>query len=162
MELIIHILVLGVVATVAIDLWAALSHKLLGTPTTNWSMVGRWLGHVPRGVFVHDPISAAAPVKHELALGWVFHYLIGIAYALLYTAIVILALGNEPTLLSGWVFGLVTVVSPWFILQPGLGLGVCASKAPRPNVVRLQNLVIHSVFGLALYFAWLATNGLIA
>jgi len=162
MELIIQVLFPGIAATAAIDLWAALSHKILGTPITNWSMVGRWLGHMPSGIFIHDSIGASSPVRFELLLGWVFHYIIGITYAVLYTAFVFISLENKPTLLSAWVFGLVTVVSPWFIMQPGLGLGICASKAAKPNIIRLQNLVIHSIFGIALYYAWLATNGLLA
>ncbi|OVZ64709.1 hypothetical protein CDO44_00395 [Pigmentiphaga sp. NML080357] len=54
--------------------------------------------------------------------------------------------------------GVATVVAPFFILQPGLGAGIAASKTPRPNAARLRSLVTHAVFGLGLYIsAWLAT-----
>lgn len=75
-------------------------------------------------------------------------------YTVLYVVFVMLAEAGQPSLLSAWAFGLVTILSPWFIMQPGLGMGICASKAPKPNMVRLQNLAIHSIFGIALYCGW--------
>lgn len=79
-------------------------------------------------------------------------------YALLYFAYVFIALNGVPTFVSALVFGMATILSPWFLMQPGLGLGICASKAPQPNLVRLNNICIHSLFGIALYFGWLLVN----
>jgi hypothetical protein len=36
-------------------------------------------------------------------------------------------------------------------MQPSLGLGIAASKAPRPNQARLKSLATHTVFGAGLY-----------
>ena len=155
MESIINIIMLGVLATVIIDVWATFSNKVLGLPRTNWAMVGRWLGHIPGGQFVHNPVSASAPIPYENIVGWAFHYLIGIVYALCYVALVVFFLEGQPTLLSAWVFGVATILSPWLIMQPCLGLGLCATKAPEPNRVRVQNFAIHSIFGVALYYGWL-------
>jgi hypothetical protein len=38
-------------------------------------------------------------------------------------------------------------------MQPGLGLGIAASRTPQPNVARLRSLATHAVFGLGLYAA---------
>jgi hypothetical protein len=158
MEVIIRALILGAFATVAIDVWAAFSNRVLKFPRTNWAMVGRWLGHIPNGEFIHNPIDSSPPIKNELLAGWVFHYVIGVTYALLYVILVLTKLENVPTLFSAWIFGLVTILSPWFVIQPGLGLGFCAVKAPQANLVRLQNIIIHSIFGIALYYGWVGTN----
>lgn len=158
MESVIRIISTGILATIAIDAWATFANRVLELPRTNWAMVGRWVGHVPRGRIAHTPIAASAPIKYELLLGWIFHYLIGIVYAATYFSYVHAAQAGVPTLGSAFTFGLITILSPWFIMQPGLGLGICATKAPRPNLVRLQNLVIHSIFGLALYYGWSATS----
>src|SRR4051794_13642499 len=48
-------------------------------PATNWAMVGRWVGHMPRGHFMHENIGRAAPVSGEHAIGWIVHYIIGMA-----------------------------------------------------------------------------------
>jgi hypothetical protein len=42
-------------------------------------LVGRWVAWIPRGVFVHRPITATAKVRGEVAIGWAFHYVVGIA-----------------------------------------------------------------------------------
>lgn len=155
MEVVIKTLILGVFATVAIDIWATFSNRIFSFPRTNWAMVGRWLGHFPSGKFVHNPVSSASAVQYENIPGWGFHYIIGIVYAFCYVAFVVWFMEGKPTLLSSWFFGLVTMLSPWLIMQPGLGLGLCANKAPQPNMVRLQNFAIHSIFGVALYYGWL-------
>ncbi len=36
-------------------------------------------------------------------------------------------------------------------MQPALGLGFIAARAPNPTVVRAINVSVHVVFGLGLY-----------
>ncbi|MCJ8318273.1 MAG: DUF2938 domain-containing protein [Colwellia sp.] len=158
MDLVIKIIVVGIFATVIIDIWATFSNRLFKLPRTNWAMVGRWLGHLPNGKFIHNPVSASPKINYENIIGWMFHYLIGVIYAALYVVVVIWGVGNETSLLTAWIFGLFTLLSPWLILQPALGLGIFAVKAPRPNMVRLQNFSLHSIFGIALYYGWLNIN----
>ena len=43
-----------------------------------------------------------------------------------------------------------------FILQPAMGLGIAARRAPNPAMARLHSLVAHVVFGLGLYLTALA------
>jgi hypothetical protein len=154
MEQALHILVMGITATVAIDLWATFSNRILGWPRTNWGMVGRWIGHMRDGQFRHVSIGSSPAIVHESTLGWIFHYGVGCIYAALYLMYVNIAHMGQPTLVSAVLFGLVTILSPWLLMQPALGLGICASKAPRPTLVRMQNLIIHTIFGLALYYSY--------
>lgn len=154
MEQALRALAMGLTATVAIDVWATFANRVLGWPRTNWRMVGRWIGHMPGGRFTHVSINSSPSIRHELAIGWAFHYVVGCIYAALYLMYVDAAQMGRPTLGSAVSFGLVTVLSPWLLMQPGLGLGICAARAPRPNLVRLQNLIIHTIFGLALYYSY--------
>lgn len=158
MEIFVKIVAIGIFATIVIDIWAIFSNKILKFPRTSWAMVGRWIGHLPAGKFFHGPVSASPKIKFENVIGWLFHYFIGVTYAAIYVVIFILLLGLGASLLWAWVFGLLTILSPWLIMQPALGLGVCAVKAPNPNMVRLQNFAIHSIFGLALYHGWRVLN----
>jgi Protein of unknown function (DUF2938) len=42
------------------------------------------------------------------------------------------------------------------IMQPAMGAGVAALKAPRPHVARFRSIVTHTVYGVGLYVsAWL-------
>ena len=153
---------IGVIATLVIDSWALILQKGFGLPTVNWGMVGRWFGHLPRGVLIHRPIGKSKAVSHERLIGWVAHYAIGVLYALGYLYLVVGVFSETPSLISALAFGLATLVAPWLILQPGLGVGVFARRAPRPGVVRLITLSVHALFGVSLFAGWLATQQIAA
>src|SRR5215471_19918685 len=53
----IEALVVGIIATLATELWLCLL-QIVGVPPANWALVGRWVAWMPRGVFVHRPIAA--------------------------------------------------------------------------------------------------------
>ena len=138
-------------ATVVMDLWLLLLRRGLGVRTLDYAMLGRWLGHVPRGTFAHESIAKARPVRGELALGWCAHYAIGITFAALLLLILGLDWARSPSLMPALVTGVVTVAAPLFVLQPALGAGIASSKAPNPNAARLRSVLTHAVYGLGLY-----------
>ena len=127
--LIAHIALVGIGATALMDLWLWLLSRL-GVPSTGFAMVGRWVGHFRRGEFAHAAISKAAPVRFELGLGWATHYLIGVGYAALLVGLQGVAWLEQPTLLPALVFGALTVLAPWFVMQPAMGAGLAASRTP--------------------------------
>lgn len=144
-------IVVGIIATLATDIWPRILKAITGLPPANWGLIGRWIGWMPRGKFVHRPITATAPIRGEVAIGWAFHYFTGIVYAALYLAIMRLGFGSEPTFISALVFALVLLVAPWFVMQPALGFGIMATRTPRPAVVRAVNASVHAAFGVGLY-----------
>ncbi|MBN9268875.1 MAG: DUF2938 domain-containing protein [Mesorhizobium sp.] len=142
---------IGVGATALIDIWAILLAALFGLPRPNWGMVGRWVWHLRDGKVFHDDIGKAQPYAHELALGWAFHYLVGLVYGV----ILVLATGaawlTAPTFLPAFILGIVTVCFCWFLLAPGMGAGWAASKTPNPTKTRALNLISHTVFAIGLF-----------
>ena len=153
MKFVLRAILVGVGATAVLDLWALLLTRFVGVPSPNFAMVGRWIGHIPRGRFAHDNIAKAPPVGGELAIGWAAHYAIGVIFAALLLAISGLDWARHPTPLPALIVGLATVVAPLFIMQPAMGLGIAASKTPNPNAARLRSIVTHAVFGIGLYAA---------
>jgi len=127
--------------------------RLFGIPSLDVAVVGRWLGHPPRGRFRHDGIGRAAAVGGERALGWTAHYVIGVVFAALLLAVAGSDWAQAPTLWPALAFGILSVAAPFFILQPGMGAGIAASKAPAPRKARLRSLVAHSVFGVGMYLS---------
>lgn len=152
-EFALRAVVIGVGATVVMDLWAVLLQRLLGVQPSNWAMVGRWVGHFANGQFVHAKIADAPPIRAELALGWIVHYLTGITYGALLLGIWGLDWARRPTLLPALILSLVALIAPFFVLQPGMGLGVAGAKTPNPNATRLRSALNHTVFGLGLYLS---------
>ncbi|WP_454868501.1 DUF2938 family protein [Pseudomonas farris] len=62
----------------------------------------------------------------------------------------------NPTLVPALVMGLVSVIAPFFIMQPAFGFGVAASKTAAPSAARRRSVTAHLTFGLGLFVAgWL-------
>ena len=154
-------LAIGVGATLVMDLWNLFLERTFGIPSLDYCLLGRWLRHMPGGTLRHASIAAATRKPLECTVGWFAHYSIGVVFALVF---LVLASGDwlaRPTLLPALLYGVGTVVFPFFILQPSLGLGIAASRAPRPSRARLKSLVTHTVFGVGLYVCALGTAEII-
>jgi hypothetical protein len=99
-------------------------------------------------------------VRGERPVGWSAHYLIGIGFAALLLAMTGVDWMRQPTLWPALLFGLVSVLAPFLLMQPGMGAGFAASRTPRPAAARLHSLVTHTVFGLGLYASALVFSSL--
>lgn len=148
---ILEMVLMGTVATLVMDALAIVFGKakiinqLIGP-----HVVGRWTLYIFRGKFFHQDINTTPALKHEKMVSLLSHYIIGIALAGVY----LLLESVEPAIYyRPWValiYGLATVVLPWFWLHPSIGLGVLASKAPRRSPYIIASLVNHTDFGLGL------------
>jgi hypothetical protein len=145
------ILLAGVGATVAMDAWGLARRQVFGTPFPNYAFVGRWLGRMVKREFRHRSIAHAEPIRGEQTIGWLAHYLIGVAFASLVPAFWGIEWVKHPTLSPALLVGLGTVLVPLFIMQPAMGAGIASSRTPRPGAARLQSIMNHVVFGLGLY-----------
>jgi hypothetical protein len=146
------VILIGVAATAIMDVWLLVLSRL-GLPTTNWRLVGRWVGLMPQGRFAHTPIAQAPTVRGEHALGWLTHYAVGIAYAVALVAFLGSGWASQPTVLPAMLLGAVTVAVPLLVMQPAMGSGFAASKTTAPFKTCLRSLANHVVFGAGLYVA---------
>lgn len=155
-DLTISSIFIGIGATIVMDIMAILLKLTFNIPFLNYSLVGRWIGHFPQGTFMHKSIAEASPVKGETVLGWIAHYSIGITFAFF----MLLMFGDiwlpKPTLALPVIYGLITTLASWILLQPAFGQGFAAAKAPKPWSVRARNLMTHAIYGLGIYLAALA------
>lgn len=157
MTMLADILIIGVVATIFADAYDWLLERLVNK-MRGWHLVGRWLVGLFKGSFVLDITDETKKISGENLLGWVFHYIVGVAYAAIYLFAMQFVLVEPPSLATAVGFGVITVAAPWFILMPGLGFGLLATKAPKPNFARLASLSVHTVFGLGLYLGLVAAG----
>jgi hypothetical protein len=155
-EFSLRVLLIGAGATALGDLWALAAREVMKLPSPDWSLVGRWFGHLARGTVAHENIAKSPPVRGEQVLGWIGHYAIGIAFAALLVGTAGLDWARSPTLLPALITGWLTLAAPFLLMQPAMGNGFAASKAPNPARARLRSLLTHSVFGIGLYVAALA------
>lgn len=159
-ELLLRTVIIGVGATLVMDVWGLLL-RLFGIPTLNFALLGRWLGHLPEGQWVHENIIRATPIRGERALGWLAHYTIGLSFAGLLMAAYGLEWARSPSLWPALLIGVVTVLAPLLVLQPALGAGIASTKTPKPLLNSLKSLATHTVYGLGLYATALATAAII-
>lgn len=143
---------LGVVATALFDGWLWLQ-KQLGGRTLNFAYLGRWIGHFTQMKFVHANIGQAPALATEWGIGVVAHYAIGIVIA----ELLLLGYGDpwlrKPEIGAALVVGVLTVVFPLLIMQPGMGGGLAFRNTPQPLMNCLRSLFNHSIFGLCLFLA---------
>jgi hypothetical protein len=146
-------LFIGIGATVLMDLWSLLLLRFFQIPSMSFCLVGRWFCHMRFGIFRHQSIGKAAAQPAECLIGWFSHYLIGIAFALLLTLPNAGLWLQKPEPGLALLVGVGTVVLPFLLMQPALGLGIAAAKTATPYKARLKSLMTHSVFGLGLYLS---------
>jgi hypothetical protein len=155
----IRAILIGLGATLTFDLWALLLKHAFKVAPSNICLVGRWIRYMPEGVFRHSHIAATLPRRGECMVGWIAHYLIGILFSIAFVALAGSSWLQSPTLVPALVFGVVTVMAPFLIMQPSFGLGFAASKASNPTQARLRSLMNHAAFGIGLYVFALLVNG---
>jgi hypothetical protein len=156
LELGLRAFVMGVAAAAVMDAWGFLLRHRFGVPTLDYALLGRWIGHLPRGRLFHERIAAADPIRGERPLGWLAHYAIGVAFAALLLVIVGLDWVRSPSIWPALAVGLGVVRAPRFEMQPGGEAGDPGSRTPCSPAQQIRNLATHTVYGLGLYAAAVA------
>ena len=151
-------ILIGLGATLTFDLWARFLKYAFKITPSNICLVGRWLRYMPEGTFRHSNISSSPQKSGECAVGWIAHYMIGITFAIAFVVLAGSSWLQHPTLIPALVFGVFTVLAPFFIMQPSLGLGFAASKTSNPTQARIRSLMNHTAFGVGLYLFALLVN----
>lgn len=146
------IILIGCGATLIMDIWLMLLRRI-GVQTLNFAFIGRWVGHLLHGRISHASIGKASPIVHEVSLGWITHYAVGIAFAFLLISIAGVDWVKAPSLGIALIVGVFTVAFPILLMQPAMGLGIAASKTPSPIRNCMRSLVNHSIFGLGLFLS---------
>jgi hypothetical protein len=157
-EILARAVVIGIGGAALMDAWGLLARRAFGIQGLDYALLGRWIGHFPRGRFFHERIAAAPSVAGERVLGWAAHYAIGIGFAVPLLLLGGLDWARSPTILLPMSIGMITILAPWLVMQPAMGAGIAASRTPNPGGARLRNLATHSVYGIGLYLSAVALS----
>jgi hypothetical protein len=151
---------IGIGATLTFDLWAFFLRSAFKITPSNFCLLGRWILYMPEGIFRHSTILSTPHKNGECTVGWISHYMTGIAFAVGFITIVGGDWLQHSTLLDALLFGIITVLAPFFIMQPAFGFGVAASRTANTAQTRVRSLMNHVVFGFGLYLFGLLMNWL--
>lgn len=157
MNLILRIAFVGIGATAVMDLYAFLLRQF-GVNGLNYKYLGRWIGHLIDGKFLHHSILDSPAIKYEAGIGQLAHYSIGTVFSFLLVVLFDKKWIDNPSLFPALAVGLMTIVAPFFIMQPAFGFGVAGSNLPDPNKARLMSLITHGVYGVGLFISALLMN----
>jgi len=143
----------GLVGALFLDIASSGVQKLSGGSAAlidRWGLVGRWCLGMFNRRFVYKNISQASPLKNENSAGWFFHYLIGGGVGFMYPIFYLASNVPMPEnhLISGLLFGLVTVILPWCIMFPAFGMGFFGIRASNNTVRLIKTTIIHISYGL--------------
>ncbi|POB13573.1 DUF2938 domain-containing protein [Halobacteriovorax sp. DA5] len=152
------IIILGILATLFMDLWAYMMKITFNIKGLDYKLVGRWAYYITQGTFFHQTIIQTKPAPNESLIGWSIHYLIGIFFAI----VLIIIFGSDwlvaPQLIPALIVGLITLLAPFYIMQPAFGFGVAASLTPAPFQTRVKSIMAHTSYGVGLYLAGLTLS----
>ena len=146
-----HIIVVGLLSCLAMDLWQRLLKLTYGINPSDWRIIGRWFIYVILKQKIYNPnIENEKSFKNELLIGWIFHYFIGVVYSLGFFILMKYYNIFKASLSDGLIFGLVTLIIPWFFMLPAIGKGFLAYKTPRPVFISSLSIWSHIAIGVAI------------
>ena len=144
--------IIGLSGTALMNIWTIFLKRGFEISPPNWAMVGRWVVQLKSGEVFHDDIAAASAFSSEKLVGWVFHYLVGLAYGVIFVLLIGEQWLSEPAFMPVYLYAIATILAGWFLLHPGIGWGVALSKTENPIKARCMGLIAHSIFGLGMWF----------
>ncbi len=151
MDFTFHIIIVGLLSCLVMDVWQRLLKLTYGINPSDWKIIGRWFIYLVLKQKVYNPnIENEEPYENELLIGWIFHYFIGIVYSLGFFILMKVYNIFEANLIDGLIFGLVTLVIPWFFMLPVLGKGFLALNTPRPFFISSLSIWSHVAIGVAI------------
>tara|TARA_B100000575_G_scaffold265732_1_gene242528 strand:+ start:528 stop:1004 length:477 start_codon:yes stop_codon:yes gene_type:complete len=152
---ILSILVAGIFSCIILDLLGYLLKKI-GVPEPSWGIVGRWTYYMIKNrTFFNPKINEKPKFKHEVLLGWIFHYFISICWAISYYMSFV-HFEIKMSYFSGFIFGAITTLAPLLVFLPFTGQGFFAKNTGKPIEISFIFLIRHSIYGIAMYegFRW--------
>lgn len=147
---ILNVVVVGVVATLAMDVVAGIGVALHAFRIPAY---GRSFLYAAKGTFRHADIDRAPPLRGENALMIPLHYLTGTVLAALYLLLLEVFSSGAGTVLLAEAYGLATSVIPLFVMLPSMGYGMLGLRHRGDTFWLRQILLMHLAYGLGIGLA---------
>lgn len=153
MELIVAGVVAGVLGTVAMD---SLNHLFARTgilSKIDVATIGRMCAGWVRGRLRYRHPGEMEEVANEKIYGFLTHYGIGVAFALIFVLGWELLVGGPASPAWALAYGVATTVASLFLVYPSMGLGLFGRRSPEGIKSPLSSLANHVFYGVGMAVA---------
>lgn len=166
MEILLVSFIGGLIGSIFMDFTETRMSKFGISSGVTGAYIGRWVKGILSGTLMHQDIAKANPVKNEVRIGQIFHFVVGGGVVALFYPLFLKIIGfggSSNHLILATIFGLITSVLPWFVLMPSFGWGVFGSKAPNGARPVISPVLSHIPYGfgigltLVIYYAVMAS-----
>jgi uncharacterized membrane protein YeaQ/YmgE (transglycosylase-associated protein family) len=143
-------IVAGVVGTLAMDVLNHLVSRSGAISRIDIELIGRMAAGWVRGRFSYRNPGEMEPVSHEKLLGYLTHYAIGVALALIYVFGWEFLVAGPPSPAWALAYGVATTIASLFFVYPSMGFGVCGLRSPDGMKAPLSSFANHLYFGVGM------------
>jgi hypothetical protein len=150
MDLALTAVVAGVSGTLAMDSLNALLARAGGLSKIDVGTIGRMAAGWARGRFRYRHPSEMKPVANEKLYGYLAHYAIGLALAVVYVLGWEFLVGGPASPVWALAYGVATTAASWFIVYPSMGFGAFGSRSPDGVRAPISSLANHVFYGVGL------------
>ena len=120
--------------------------------------IGRMAVGWAHGRFRYRDPGEMKQVANETLYGYLTHYAIGVALAVVYVLGWDLLIGGPTSPVWALAYGVATTVASYFFVFPSLGMGVCGRRSPEGVRAPLSSLANHLFFGVGMAVAIAVAN----
>jgi hypothetical protein len=147
---VINAVLVGLVATVAMDLVAGIGVALHAFRIPAF---GRSFLYALKGKFRHADIDRAPPLRGEGILTLPLHYVAGIFLAAVYLLVLDAFSWRTGNVALATGYGLATSAIPLFVMFPSMGYGLLGLRHGRDTFWLRQILLMHLAYGVGIGLA---------
>jgi hypothetical protein len=140
----------GMAGTLVMDALNALAARTRLISRIDVAMIGRMATGWARGRFCYANPNEMQPVHHEVFVGIIAHYSIGVALSVPFVLGWSILSEGSPHPVWALLYGIATTVASWFFVYPSMGFGVFGRLAPEGVKAALSSLANHCFYGLGL------------
>ena len=144
------VILLGIIATLVMDVAGALLRAAGITSGTPPELIGKWIHSVFKGNIMVDDIRTSSGEQVSLGRFLVYHYIIGIILASFFYVLVLLLKIEHIVWWLPLLYGLATTLIPAFLMFPAMGFGILGLRGPEEYLLLRTAILNHLFFGIGL------------
>lgn len=113
-------------------------------------MIGRMAAGWRHGRLFYKHPQEMEIAAHEIIIGYIVHYFIGIVLAVPYLLVWDIFTAGHPSFYYTIAYGIATTAASWFFVYPSMGFGILGIKSPEGLKNAYSSLANHLFYGIGL------------